>query len=252
MGFSVLTRILEIVSEKSFPQLLQEYVFHPAKMSDSLDFNGEKIVENKANDYLLDAHGIINAPLKDYSFLQGAGSVISTAGDVYKFAEAFLNGTFGNEAKLAYAGRGVFSDNGLTNGFRCYVKIDGNKKYGYVFLSNLASGANDLLMINLSTILEGKKIEPPKILNPTITPDVSNNFNDLAGFYKLGDNQIEVSAKKGNLYLGEYKLYPLGKDRLYSFFGYAEISFIRDEAGKVKEFEWKSPAFKVNWVKKRE
>jgi CubicO group peptidase (beta-lactamase class C family) len=52
-GFSVLARALEIASGKSYDQLLQEYVFAPADMKDSLDFNGEMIMERRAQDYLL-------------------------------------------------------------------------------------------------------------------------------------------------------------------------------------------------------
>ena len=94
-GYAVLARALEIASGKPYTQLLDEYVFTPAGMKDSVDFNGEKIMERRAQDYLLGSAGFINAPLKDYSFLVGAGSVFSTARDVYKFGEAVIDGKYG-------------------------------------------------------------------------------------------------------------------------------------------------------------
>ena len=91
-GYAVLARVLEIASGKPFPLLLQEYVFTPAGMSDSVDFEGDNIIESRAQDYYLSPNGLVNVPVKNYSFLVGAGSVYSTARDVYKFAEGVLDG----------------------------------------------------------------------------------------------------------------------------------------------------------------
>lgn len=85
-GYSVLARVLEIASGKSYQQLLQEYVFTPAGMNDSVDFEGDTIIERRAQDYYLSPNGLINVPVKNYSFLVGAGSVYSTARDVHRFA----------------------------------------------------------------------------------------------------------------------------------------------------------------------
>jgi hypothetical protein len=74
-------------------------------MKDSLDFKGEMIMERRAQDYLLDSNGYVNAQLKDYSFLVGAGSVFSTASDVYKFGEAVLDGKYGENSKADLIGK---------------------------------------------------------------------------------------------------------------------------------------------------
>src|SRR5215204_5574642 len=57
-GYAVLARVLEIASGKSYTQLLQEYVFNPAEMRASLDFNSENIIERRAQENMLDAKGI--------------------------------------------------------------------------------------------------------------------------------------------------------------------------------------------------
>src|SRR5262245_46528853 len=77
-GYAVLARVLEIVSGKTYSQLLQEFVFTPAAMTDSVDFVGDEIIERRAQDYYLSPNGPVNVPLKNYSFLVGAGSVFST------------------------------------------------------------------------------------------------------------------------------------------------------------------------------
>ena len=60
-------------------------------MTDSVDFEGDVVIERRAQDYYLSPNGLVNVPVKNYSFLVGAGSVYSTAHDVYRFAEAVLD-----------------------------------------------------------------------------------------------------------------------------------------------------------------
>jgi CubicO group peptidase (beta-lactamase class C family) len=73
-GYAVLARVLEIVSGKPYSQLLQEYVFTPAGMTDSVDFDGEVVMERRAQDYYLSPNGLVNVPLKNYSFLMALES----------------------------------------------------------------------------------------------------------------------------------------------------------------------------------
>src|SRR6185295_15833310 len=137
-GYAVLARVLEIASGKPYAQLLQEFVFTPAGMKDSLDFDGDTVIERRAQDYYLSPNGLVNVPLKNYSFLVGAGSVFSTAHDVYRFADAVIDGKYGEGVKTQLVGERTLSGSGSTNGHRSYLEIARDKKYGYVILSNSA------------------------------------------------------------------------------------------------------------------
>ena len=137
LGYSVLARVLELAAARSFAQLLKEYVFDPAGMKDSTDFNGEALLPRRAQEYFLEPSGWVHPPLKDYSFLVGAGSVFSTARDVFRFGDAVVNGRYGENVRRQLVEEGEFADNGDSNGFRCYVDVNGAKHYGFVVVSNL-------------------------------------------------------------------------------------------------------------------
>jgi CubicO group peptidase (beta-lactamase class C family) len=248
-GFSVLARALEIASGKSYAQLLQEYVFTPAGMKDSLDFNGEMIMKRRAQDYLFDSSGYINAPLKDYSFLVGAGSVFSTASDVYKFGEAILDGKYGENSKVDLIGKTTISASGSTNGHRAYLEIERDKKYGYVLLSNLPTGAFDLISQGLTDILQGK--EPKPIApSPKIIPNPNKNIAEFSGTYKRTDGVlIEVELRNDFLYALGIKFYPIKPDCFFEYKFYGEVCFTREESGKIKEMKWKGNGFEFFYVR---
>ena len=249
-GYAVLARAIEIASGKTYAQLLREYVFAPAGMADSLDFDGETIMERRSQDYLLEANGVVNAPLKDYSFLVGAGSVYSTARDVYKFGEAVLDGKYGAASVAGFVRDNEISANGSTNGHRAYFKINRAKKWGFVFVSNLNSGANDMIQAAVEAILDGKPAAPPAVPAPKIVPNPNKNMADFLGQYvREGGGSFEVNVKNGMLRAGDVKLYPTGADRFFEYRYYGDVQFVRDAAGRVKEIKWASPGVVSTWVR---
>ncbi len=250
-GYSVLSRVLEIASGKNYSTLLQEYVLTPAGMNDSLEFVGERITERRAQEYLLEAERIVHAPLKDYSFLVGAGSVFGTAEDIYRFANAVLDDKLGANARLSLQDDdGVFTDNGSSNGYRCYFDVNRKKDYGFVLISNLESGANNMIIRDLAQILQNKTIQSPVIPSPKVAMEFNKSLTDYAGTFWQDTSSLEVSVSRDRLFIGRFKLYPLSIDKFYNYADYAEISFKRDALGKVVELEWNSAGRKSTWVLK--
>lgn len=250
-GYATLARVLEIASGKSYDELLDEYVFKPANLGNTTDYDSLKIIKNEASCYLLEPQGYAAAPQKDYSFLVGAGSVFSTAKDMYKYANAIIDGTYGKNTRLNFVRNGIARSNGSTNGFRANLRFDTNKKYGYVLVSNLGSGANDLILNHLRNVLEDKEISTPNIPKPKINLKIKNNLKELVGRYRFNGKGggFEVLAQDDELFAGPYRMIPMGKDKYYSYWSYAEITFVRDEKGKVKGLEWVGSAGKSNWIK---
>lgn len=246
-GYIVLTRVLEIAAGKNYQQLLQEYIFTPAGMKSSLNFNGETIIKNRAQEHILEAAGIVHSPLKDYSSFTGAGSVFSTAHDIYLFGEAAVSGKLGQSVKSRY--NGVFASNGNENGFRCYVRIDANNKIGFVLISNLESGANDFIIRDLQAILEGRPVVSPVLSTPPVVANANPNLEEFFGQYRFGNVEFDIFSKDNQLFAGSFKLFPIGKDRFFYFGGGAEVVFKRDEQGKVKELEWSASFGKITCTK---
>lgn len=252
-GYAVLARALEIASGKTYSQLLKQYVFDPAGMNDSLDFDSYAIMDRRAQDYLADAGGPINASLKDYSFLVGAGSVFSTAPDVHKFAEAIMDGKFGEQVKTDWLSptTNTIEGSGSTNGHRSYFEIEKNKKYAYVMLANMGSGAFDIISGSVREILQGKEPTVKNFTAPNLVPGANKDLSEFLGRYEREDGSSIVMAIRNNmLYAGDIKLNSTGADRFFEFKFFGEVTFVRDASGKIKHVEWASPGLKSIWVRK--
>lgn len=248
-GYAVLARVLEIASGKTYQQLLQEYVFTPAGMTDSVDFEGDAVIERRAQDYYLSPNGLVNVPLKNYSFLVGAGSVYGTARDVYRFAEAVLDGKYGEAAKATLVGQSTFSGSGSTNGHRAYFEIARDKKYGFAIVSNSA-GPFDMISQGLTEILQGKEATVKSFTIPKIIPNPNKNLAEFIGNYKRTDGvPTEILLRNDFLYAGDIKLYPTKPDCFFEYRFFGEVCFVRDESAKIKEVKWKGFNFDFTWVK---
>ena len=248
-GYAVLARVLEIVSGQTYAQLLHEHVFTPAGMTDSVDFQGDMIIERRAQDYFLSPNGLVNVPLKNYSFLVGAGSVYGTARDVYRFAEALLDGKYGEAVKTRLVGETTFSGNGNTNGHRSYFEIARDKKYGFVILSNSA-GAFDLVSQGLLEVLQGKEVTVKSFTVPKIVPNPNKNLTDFLGHYKRSDGgETDIVLRNDSLYSGDIRLYPTKPDCFFEYRFFGDVCFIRDASAKIKEIKWRGHNFDLTWVR---
>lgn len=248
-GFAVLARCLEIASGKSYAQLLQEIVFKPAAMTDSVNFEGDLVMERRAQDYYFSPDGLVNVPLKNYSFLVGAGSVYSTARDVYRFGEAVLDGKYGDGAKLNLVGESAISSSGSTNGHRAFFEIEKNKKYGFVVLSNLA-GTFDMVTQGLREILQAKELTAKNFTIPVIVANPNKDLKEFLGKYKRTDgSETEIIWRNGVLYASDIRLYPTKPDCFFEFRFYGSVCFNREETGRIKEIKWKGFNFELTWLR---
>jgi len=247
-GYAVLARVLEIASGQPFAQLLQKYVFDPGQMTDTLDWSGPSIIERRTQEYVCDSTGYTNAAAKDYSFLVGAGSVVSTASDLYKFGNALIDGKFGAGAKANYVRNGFVRNSGNTNGHRAYFEIKDDKSYGFVILSNMACGSFDFIQTGLSEILQRKEPTAKTLIVPKFSADANKDLTEFTGHYKeTGGSETDLRIKDGYLFASDIKLYPVRPDCFFDFKYFGEACFTRDAARKVSGIRWKGLTFELNW-----
>lgn len=250
-GYSLLARLLELASGQSYAQLLDRYVFEPARMKDSMEFDASRIVEGRAQEYVLTPDGPRNAPSKDYSFLVGAGSVLGTARDLYRFASALLDGTYGDMAKEELTSEGGFRSSGRTNGHRAYLQFDNDTHSGFVLLSNLSSGAFDIISARLSDILAGKR-DFERFHFPTIAKNSKRDLSEFVGSYdRKSGGAFHIVLTDGVLRSGDIGIYPTTKEDCFfdfSFFG--DVCFGRDDSGAVNSIDWKGADFELTGIRK--
>jgi CubicO group peptidase (beta-lactamase class C family) len=249
-GYAVLARVLEIASGRPYAGLLQDYVFGPAGMTDSLDFQSEAIMARRAEDYLLSPQGPVNAALKDYSFLVGAGSVFSTAADLDRFGRALQDGTLGRQALALIAGPQGISGSGSTNGHRAYLEIEKEGNYGYALVSNLNCGSIDLILRGLAAILKGQEPPAASVPRPRVLPDPDPS--PYLGSYRREDGtRVDLRARDGGLWAGDDRLYAVGPDRFFEYKYYGDVLFQRDASGAVTGMRWNWPGSGSDWAKQR-
>ncbi|MES2003333.1 MAG: serine hydrolase [Bacteroidota bacterium] len=241
LGYSVLARVLELVSGKPYSALLQQYVFQPAGMKNSMDFNSDTIIPNRANEYLLEPSRLVPAPLKDYSFIVGAGSVYSTANDILLFAGAVINGKYGEAVKRALTdSAGHYRDNGATNGFRCFISFDTKKDYGFVLLSNVHSGVNDLLIRDLPKILQNQPVLPPQLPHLNFIQIPADKLREYVGAYKFPRFTNHLTMIKTQLISGDSKIFAFGEDHFYRLADFATLTFLRNSSGIIEGLKWEA------------
>lgn len=100
-GWNLISAAMEQVSKKDFLTYMAKSVFKPLKMKNTMpDYSDRKIPKLAEFYELNDNREIVLAPVVDNSYKWAGGGFLSTAEDVGKFANAFLNPGFLSESTL--------------------------------------------------------------------------------------------------------------------------------------------------------
>ena len=240
-GYSVLARILEIVGGKTYGELIQDIVFKPAGASHSVHTNSLHLLTGRARSYLLGPDGPVNAPLKDYSFLVGAGSIFSIPRDLLAVINSLGAGRYGKLIMAHYPPDKKLSWSGITNGFRAFVDHYPGEDLSVIFTGNIFSGAADLVRRAIPRIAAGATPEPvalPEAKAITLAPE---KFRRLEGNYEINEDAVELEfiGGKGRMaFLGGYLLFPVAEDAFYSLQDYSKVKVIFDKDGSVEALKW--------------
>jgi hypothetical protein len=240
-GYSVLARILEIVGGKTYADLIQEIVFGPAGASHSVHTDSLHLLPGRAQSYLLGPDGPVNAPLEDYSFLVGAGSIFSIPRDLLAVINVMRAGRYGKIILDNYPPDKKLSWSGITNGFRAFADHYPDEELTVIFAGNIFSGAVDLVRGGIPQIAAGEMPEP---VSPPHVKAVSlskEKFRRLEGNYEINEDAVELKFVGGEgkmAFLGSYLLFPVAEDVFYSMQDYSKVRVIFGKDGSVEALKW--------------
>ena len=160
-GYSVLAVILERASGQNYANLLKTRICEPAGMKDTVVDMTIEIIERRAAGYhFIPNEHIVNATLLEMSFVFGAGQIMSTVRDLYRWNRALMDGVFLNEEHTEFildAAReqdpvgklrrkiDVVRYGGSINGFLCSTHSYTQDDRFVVVLSNLKDVSGNVL-----------------------------------------------------------------------------------------------------------
>jgi CubicO group peptidase (beta-lactamase class C family) len=171
MNFCIAALIVEKVSGLSFGDYLKQYIFHPAKMKNSIVPDKKNIMQTKQvecysfpNLYSITLQNVRNITknfkIEERNNLYGNGGIVSTAADLYKFDQALYNGRLIGKQELEEAFTPMKLNNGKTATYQLDEKevayglgweIYTDEKNGkVVFHDGSITGLTSILVRNIS------------------------------------------------------------------------------------------------------
>jgi CubicO group peptidase (beta-lactamase class C family) len=238
-GYAVLARVLELAGGRSYGELLDDLVFAPAGMTRSAHASQRTILPGRASSYAFAVEGLVNAPLKDYSFLVGAGSVYSTAHDLFLLMRALADGRLGTAAREALLRDGGLRWGGQTNGFKAFSDLYEDDGIAVVLTANLHTGAVDRLRDALPRLVRGEDLPLPDVPRPETVALPADALAELEGRYELRPGTVlSARAEDGALRVNDWLLLPTSGTTFFSPRDYSEVSVARDGTGRVERLDW--------------
>ncbi|MBK8096301.1 MAG: beta-lactamase family protein [Planctomycetes bacterium] len=241
-GYAVLARVAELAGAQPFAALLQQHVFDPAGMTQTVDATSRSLIPQRAASYAMGAAGPLLVSPKDLTFLVGAGSVFSTPRDLHRLVQAVVDGKLGPSVRANALSRGRIDWNGAVSGYRCFVQHDPDSGFTVIWAGNIATGAIERMRVELLRLLRGEEVAAPARLDVTPTAMPAGLADELTGAWDFQGQALDLRVIDGQVWLGDVVLVPTGKDQFFSFRDYGTVAVAREEHGGVRELQWRGEA----------
>lgn len=257
LGVGLLGHLLELRADKPYEALLRERVLAPLGMNDTVI-----ALDDEHRAALAQGHDSDGKPVKPWELnvFAGAGALRSNVDDMLKYviAQFCLADSPLNEAirlshqtrePLEANGHGValgwhlnlggdmIWHNGGTGGYHSYVGFRPKDHTGVVVLCNTSTSAVDELGVALLDLISGRKVRPPQIQETVaLSPE---QLEPLVGKYVMGDGAEFTITRDGDQLFAQltlqdkYRIWPTSETEFFYRIVDAQITFERDEQGKV-------------------
>ncbi|MFL5481957.1 MAG: serine hydrolase domain-containing protein [Gemmatimonadaceae bacterium] len=239
-GYSILAAVLERAGKQTYDEFLQHYVALPVSAKTIRHIDSRMILPGRASSAIPVRDGFINPPLRDLSFLVGAGSVYTTPHDIFLVIRGLVNGAYGSTARAALMEPDGLHWNGEGDGFRTVADWYPADSLTVIYFSNLRLGATDLIRHQIPRIVAGENVRPPVVPQPKAVALSAAAQQRLVGDYDTGGGDINsvAFASPSLMRWGERFLLALDDSTFYSFADYAKVRFRSDSTGSVSEIDW--------------
>jgi CubicO group peptidase (beta-lactamase class C family) len=266
-GYRLLAYVIEQVSKQSYGQFLKENIFDPLGLQNTGHTGPETILANRARGYVpAGTLGFVSAPYIDWTMKTGNGSLYSTAEDLYKWEQAIRVGKIAQinwlEQLLVPAERfkrRMLGISGGAPGFSARMEHYPTEDVSVVLLMNNYATTAIPIVRDVAAMVFGEPYEITQLTKPVKVE--STLLAAYAGTYQYGRDFFAPNAKTliglqdGQLTVTSrgttFMLVPQSDTKFFDRFGWATITFVKDEKGNVSHFVWRYdgrdyPAQKVN------
>jgi CubicO group peptidase (beta-lactamase class C family) len=254
-GYYVLGYVLELVSGKSYEDLLQELICKPLEMANTGYDLALPILPHRAAGYDRDGNQIKNAAYLDMSQPFAAGALYSTVDDLAKFAQGLTAGKLLSNESFETLYRPVLNDyacgwviqerdghkliwhNGGINGFQSMLLRFPDDDLCVVVLANVIPAKVEEIAFDLAKLARGEELE--KKQERKVAEIDLKILDDYVGNYRLSEDfVIAVTRDDDRLFAqatGQPKaeLFPESETDFFLKVVDAQVTFVRNEAGKV-------------------
>jgi CubicO group peptidase (beta-lactamase class C family) len=238
-GFTVLARVLELASGRSYGELLQHELFGPLGMSHSSNPSSIDLVPGRAAGYVPGPRGIENADFQDFSGLVGGGSVWSTARDIHRFVDAIVTGKLGETARQSWVRKGQLDFNGRVSGFRAFAHWDSTTGLEVTYLGNMVTGAPDLLQDAVIALAAGRRATPVALPALASAPATPEQIRSMDGTFVLENGtRLRLWARGTDVYCNDWPLVPAADGSWFSPRDYGVIRPVLAADGRIERLDW--------------
>ena len=271
-AYYLLAKVLEKAYGKDYPALLQEKITQPLGLMGTGIYDPHQVIPHMATGYhLLTEDSLIVAPYRDFSPLEGAGSLYSNSTDLLKFNQSLLMaepwstslltdvltpqsdhymkkrpyaqygyGWYSREAKGKHP-RAVFHGGG-TFGCSALSAIYPSEGLSIILLSNISTLPIDAIWQNVETLVLGLPFEMPTLVE-SIAIDEQQLQAYIGHFRSVPGQQDLAVFTQGNKLFAQLKgrppfqLHPTGTHEFLGKKVDISFTFLADEKDQITKIE---------------